>query len=104
MPFYDLVLKSSVRGFVATPLDDNRCGRYIDELAKYSQAWKDVLTRINEYNPKPWMQVSKMPRCQFHIHRVPTGEVTCLSDSELALDRLAQHHLVRIVSARRLLR
>lgn len=38
MSFYDLVLKSSVRGFVATPLDDNGCGRYIDELAKYPSA------------------------------------------------------------------
>jgi len=76
-PFYLAALMSSVRSFITTPPDDDRCFRHIEELAKYPTAWKDVLSRINDYNRKPWIQVDRLPRYDFHIHSVPTSEVTC---------------------------
>lgn len=71
-PYYQMVLKSSVRRFMTKQLDEEEVVYQTAKMMSHPQAVVDVLRVINEYNKKAWINVAYGNPCEYHIH--PDGK------------------------------
>lgn len=79
-PIYQLVLKSAVPAFMEKETSAFRLGAPkdmqvswvsgLDQLLKYPDALRDVLTSVHTYNNMPWEDVWDMDCKEFHIDEV----------------------------------
>lgn len=65
---YKLVLEQAVRDFVNKPPEEEKCRDNAEHLAKFPEAFSEVLVCINKHLRQPYPRLDQVDVCSYHIH------------------------------------